>query len=81
MGTILIIADPQDRCYATPRGLELARRLGHKAEIVAFTYANLKSLKLVRWHYRLPSYENTFCSLVRPHSRRIMILNYVYLGF
>ena len=46
MGTILIIADPQDRCYATPRGLELARRLGHKAEIVAFTYANLKSLKL-----------------------------------
>jgi universal stress protein E len=46
MGKILIIADPADRCYATPRGLELARRLGHSAEIIAFTYAPLKGMKL-----------------------------------
>lgn len=46
MGRILIIADPEDSCVATPRGLELARRLGHDAEVVAFTYAPLKDLKL-----------------------------------
>ena len=45
MGTVLIIADSRDRCFATPRGLELARRLGHKAEVVAFTYADLKAFQ------------------------------------
>lgn len=46
MGKILIIADLQDKCSATPRGLELAHRLGHSAEVVAFTYAPLKRLKV-----------------------------------
>ncbi len=46
MGRILIIADTEDSCFATPRGLELARRLGHSAEVVAFTYAPLKGMKL-----------------------------------
>lgn len=44
MGKILVIADMSKRCYATPRGLELARRLGHSTEVVAFVWAPLKSL-------------------------------------
>lgn len=46
MGKILTIADLQDKCSATSRGLELAHRLGHSAEVVAFTYAPLKRLKV-----------------------------------
>jgi universal stress protein E len=46
MGKVLIIADDNDRCAATPRGLELAHRLGQSAEVVAFTWAPLKGLDL-----------------------------------
>lgn len=46
MGKILIVADLQDRCSATSRGLELAHRLGYLAEVVAFTYSPLKRLKV-----------------------------------
>jgi universal stress protein E len=46
MGKILIVADLQDKCSATPRGLELAHRLGHSAEVVAFVHAPLKRLKV-----------------------------------
>mgnify|MGYP001826826048 CR=1 FL=1 len=46
MGKILVIADLEGVGYATPRGLELARRLGYDTEVVAFTYAPLKELKL-----------------------------------
>jgi universal stress protein E len=44
MGKILIIADLEGSCVATSRGLELARKLGHAAEVVAFTYASLPRL-------------------------------------
>ena len=46
MGKILVIADLEGVGYATPRGLELARRLGYDADVVAFTHAPLKQLKL-----------------------------------
>ena len=46
MGKILIVADLQDKCCATARGLELAHRLGYSAEVVAFTYSPLKRLKV-----------------------------------
>lgn len=46
MGKILIIADIESKCFATPRGLELAARLGHSVDVVAFTYAPLKQLKV-----------------------------------
>ncbi|MBT4521954.1 MAG: universal stress protein [Halieaceae bacterium] len=46
MGRLLIVADPKDSCFATPRGLELAHKLGLKAEVVAFVYAPLKRLKV-----------------------------------
>lgn len=46
MGKLLIIADIDDKCFATPRGLELAAKLGQGAEVVAFTYAPLKRLKV-----------------------------------
>lgn len=42
MGKLLIIADIDNACFATPRGLELAAKLGHSAEVVAFTYVTLK---------------------------------------
>lgn len=41
MGKILIVADQGDTCVATSRGLELAAKLGHSAEVVAFAHANL----------------------------------------
>jgi universal stress protein E len=44
MAKILIIADLQGRGYATPRGLELAAKLGLDADVVAFTYVPLKRL-------------------------------------
>lgn len=46
MGRIMIIADPGEGCSATPRGLELAARLGLEAEVIAFTYAPLKRLQV-----------------------------------
>lgn len=46
MGKLLIIADADKRCSATPRGLELAHRLGYSAEVVAFSWASLKALDL-----------------------------------
>lgn len=46
MEKILIIADLKGEGCAIPRGLELARRLNFGADIVAFTYAPLKKLKL-----------------------------------
>ena len=44
MAKLLIIADVENKCVATPRGLELAARLGLSADVVAFTYAPLKKL-------------------------------------
>lgn len=44
MGRMLIVADLEDNCYATPRGLQLAAKLGQEVDIVAFTYAPLKSV-------------------------------------
>jgi len=44
MDKILIVADPKDSCCATPRGLELAQKLGFAAEVVAFTYTSLRSI-------------------------------------
>lgn len=44
MGKLLIIADLDDKCVATPRGLELAHKLGHSADVVAFTYTSLRRL-------------------------------------
>lgn len=44
MGKILIVADQGDTCIATSRGLELAAKLGHSVEVVAFTYAPLDRL-------------------------------------
>ncbi|MEE4278988.1 MAG: universal stress protein [Halieaceae bacterium] len=41
MAKILIVADRGDSCVATSRGLELAAKLGHSAEVVAFAYAPL----------------------------------------
>lgn len=46
MARILIIADLEGRCHATPRGLDLAARLGFQADVVAFTYAPLERLHL-----------------------------------
>ena len=44
MGKILIIADRGNSCVATSRGLELAAKLGHSAEVVAFAYAPLHAV-------------------------------------
>jgi universal stress protein E len=46
MGKLLIIADIEDKCFATPRGLQLAAKLGYSVDVVAFTYAPLKGLKV-----------------------------------
>jgi universal stress protein E len=46
MGKLLIIADIEDKCFATPRGLQLAEKLGYSVDVVAFTYAPLKGLKV-----------------------------------
>jgi universal stress protein E len=47
MGKVLIVADQDDKQYfATPRGLELADKLGHEVEVVAFIYAPLTRLKI-----------------------------------
>ncbi len=44
MGKMLVIADMKDSCVATPRGLQLAHRLGHAVEVVAFIYAPLSRM-------------------------------------
>jgi universal stress protein E len=46
MDKILIIADINEKCFATPRGLELAARLGLGVDVVAFTHAPLGRLKV-----------------------------------
>ncbi|MFT4519105.1 MAG: universal stress protein E [Halioglobus sp.] len=46
MAKILIIADQSKTCSATPRGLELAAKLGLDVEVVAFSYTSFKSLRL-----------------------------------
>ncbi|PLW66697.1 universal stress protein [Pseudohalioglobus lutimaris] len=46
MGKILVIADITGRCGATPRGLELADKLGLDADVVAFVYAPLGKLEV-----------------------------------
>jgi universal stress protein E len=45
MAKVLIIADLKNKCFATPRGLSLAARLGLEAEVVAFAYAPLSRLR------------------------------------
>ncbi|MDP5053380.1 MAG: universal stress protein [Congregibacter sp.] len=44
MGKILIVADREQSCVATSRGLELAEKLGLSAEVVAFVYAPLNRI-------------------------------------
>jgi universal stress protein E len=44
MGKLLVVADQSESCTATSRGLELARKLGHSTEVVAFAYAPLKRI-------------------------------------
>ena len=46
MAKLLIIADMGQQCAATPRGLELAARLGLAVDVVAFTYAPLGGLNV-----------------------------------
>jgi len=46
MGKLLIIADIEDKCFATPRGLQLAAKFGYSVDVVAFTYVPLKGLKV-----------------------------------
>ncbi|MFT6890860.1 MAG: universal stress protein E, partial [Halioglobus sp.] len=41
MGKMLVIADMKDSCIATPRGLQLAHKLGHAVEVVAFIHTSL----------------------------------------
>ncbi|MCB1689079.1 MAG: universal stress protein [Halioglobus sp.] len=45
MGRILIIADLEQQCFATPRGLELAAKLGAEVDVVAFTYVDLTGVE------------------------------------
>lgn len=44
MGKMLVIADMKASCIATPRGLQLAHKLGHAVEVVAFIYAPLSRM-------------------------------------
>ena len=44
MGKVLVVADLQEKCSATPRGLQLAAKLGLAVEVVAFAHAPLKRL-------------------------------------
>jgi len=46
MARLLIIADQEDQCAATARGLELAGKLGLAADVVAFTYESLGGLQI-----------------------------------
>ncbi len=44
MAGILIIADLEQQCVATPRGLELAAKLGAAVDVVAFVHVDLTAL-------------------------------------
>ncbi len=46
MDKLLIIADIEEPCFATPRGLELAAKLGLGADVVAFVHAPLAGLQI-----------------------------------
>lgn len=46
MSKILVIADHKGEGIATPRGLQLADKLGLETEVVAFVHAHLGNLKL-----------------------------------
>lgn len=46
MGKLLVIADIEGKCSATPRGLALAAKLGLGVEVVAFTYESLGGLNV-----------------------------------
>lgn len=46
MASILIVADLEQQCFATPRGLELAAKLGVDADVVAFVHVDLSVLDL-----------------------------------
>ncbi len=46
MGKLLVIADVEGDGIATPRGLELANKLGLNAEVYAFVYTPLSRLKV-----------------------------------
>ncbi|MDH4040462.1 MAG: universal stress protein [Gammaproteobacteria bacterium] len=46
MGKLLIIADIEQACAATPRGMELARRLGLAVDVIAFVHAPLAGLQV-----------------------------------
>jgi len=45
MAKILVVADRGQTCCATPRGIELAGRLGLDVDVVAFVHVSLKSLR------------------------------------
>jgi universal stress protein E len=46
MGKMLVTADINDTCVATPRGLQLAHKLGHAVEVIAFTHAPMRGMKI-----------------------------------
>jgi universal stress protein E len=46
MGKMLVIADIKDTCVATPRGLQLAHKLGYSVEVIAFTHVPMGRLKI-----------------------------------
>jgi universal stress protein E len=46
MDKMLVVADLENSCFATPRGLELALKLGQQVEVVAFVYVPLASIKV-----------------------------------
>jgi len=46
MSKLLIVADIEDKCAATARGLALAAEMDLEPEVVAFTYTDLKRLKV-----------------------------------
>lgn len=48
MSKLLIVADIEAKCAATPRGLRLAEEMDLQPEVVAFTFADLKRLKVDR---------------------------------
>ncbi|MFT4826597.1 MAG: universal stress protein E [Cryomorphaceae bacterium] len=48
MGKMLVIADMKDSCIATPRGLQLAHKLGHAVEVVAFIHTSLSGINKSR---------------------------------
>jgi universal stress protein E len=46
MTKLLIVDDIEEKCVALPRGLHLAEAMDLEPEVVAFTWANLKRLRL-----------------------------------